>query len=356
MQRQSNIELLRIFALLLIIAHHLVVHSGLLAPYGPIHTNPNSLLNNVLIVLGAYGKTGINCFVLISGYFYCKQSFTLEKYAKLFLEVLFYRVLIHIIFLSSDLEFFSALDYIKIVLPFSSIGTLFVDSFLAFVIFIPFLNKLVQNITKKEHAFLTIVLLFLFTVLGTIKIPGIRISIMNYVSWFIVLYFTSSYIRLYPIKFFQNTLFLLTTSITIFLLSTISVLYCFNNNWKDPYYFVADSNAIFAFLLGLSLFLLFNSIKIPFNRIINTFAAGAFGVLLIHDHSVTMQRWLWNDFLNIANQYNKPHVLLLYAIYICSIFVICSLLDQIRIHLIEKKLFKSFYHSQKIQQQSSLIK
>ena len=127
LQRQSNIELLRIIAMLLIIAHHLVVHSGLLAQFGPIYSNPTELKSQSALILGAFGKTGINVFVLISGYFYAKKEFHFEKYAKLFFEVLFYRVLIHIIFLCAGFEYFTTFDYIKIVIPFSTIGTLFID-------------------------------------------------------------------------------------------------------------------------------------------------------------------------------------------------------------------------------------
>ena len=336
MTRYSNIELLRIIAMLLIIAHHLVVHSGLLAQFGPIYSNPTELKSQCILILGAFGKTGINVFVLISGYFYAKKEFLFEKYVKLFFEVLFYRVLIHIIFLCAGFEYFTFLDYIKIVIPFSTIGTLFIDSYLAFLLFIPFLSKLVSAMNQKQHRNLVLLLLTLFSLLGNFKAPGIRISIMNYLSWFIVLFFVGSYIRLYPHKLFSNIKYLLVSTISLLLLCCASILFCWHNKWSDPYYFVSDSNMPLAFLLGVSLFLFFEAIRIPYNKFINTLAAGTFAVLLIHDHSATMQRWLWQDLLNIKSYYEAPFY---YLFIIPAIYILCSTIDQIRIHYLERRLF-----------------
>ena len=325
--------------MLLIIAHHLVVHSGLLAQFGPIYSNPTELKSQSALILGAFGKTGINVFVLISGYFYAKKEFHFEKYAKLFFEVLFYRVLIHIIFLCAGFEYFTTFDYIKIVIPFSTIGTLFIDSYLAFLLFIPFLSKLVSVMNQKQHRNLVLLLLTLFSLLGNLKAPGIRISIMNYLSWFIVLFFVGTYIRLYPHKAFSNIKFLFCSTISLFLLCCASIIFCWQNKWNDPYYFVSDSNMPLAFLLGVSLFLLLNAIQLPYNKFINTLATGTFAVLLIHDHSATMQRWLWQDVLKINPCYKEPYAFLYYILVALFIFVLCSIIDQIRIRFIEKPLF-----------------
>lgn len=77
--RESNLELYRIIVMLLIVAHHYVVNSGLTSIGGPISSNPISLKSLFLLLFGAWGKTGINCFVLITGYFMCKSQITLKK-------------------------------------------------------------------------------------------------------------------------------------------------------------------------------------------------------------------------------------------------------------------------------------
>lgn len=55
----------------LIVLHHYVVNSGL-ADTMQLHGDfPKNL---VYAIAGGWGKIGINCFVLITGYFMCKSS------------------------------------------------------------------------------------------------------------------------------------------------------------------------------------------------------------------------------------------------------------------------------------------
>ena len=81
--------------MLLIVAHHYVVNSGL---FEILYDAPLNVSSTLMILLGAWGKTGINCFVLITGYFMCKSSFTWEKLLKLYLQILFYTIIIYSIF------------------------------------------------------------------------------------------------------------------------------------------------------------------------------------------------------------------------------------------------------------------
>lgn len=64
--RDSNIELFRVIAMLCIVAHHYVVNSGLLELISKTASlTPNSFF---LLFFGWGGKTGINCFLVITGW------------------------------------------------------------------------------------------------------------------------------------------------------------------------------------------------------------------------------------------------------------------------------------------------
>lgn len=82
-ERNSNIELLRIIAMLLIVMHHFSVHGlGKELPY---------CLNRYIAgttILG--GKFGVAIFVLISGYYMCRSRFTVKKLLKIWGQVAFY--------------------------------------------------------------------------------------------------------------------------------------------------------------------------------------------------------------------------------------------------------------------------
>lgn len=90
-ERNSNFELLRIISMLLIIAHHFVVNSGVMAEFDFRNINSNMLF---LQLFGMWGKTAINIFILISGYFLCEMTFTWQRWLKVYLQWKFYRIVI----------------------------------------------------------------------------------------------------------------------------------------------------------------------------------------------------------------------------------------------------------------------
>lgn len=108
------------------------------------------------------------------------------------------------------------------------------------------------------------------------------------------------------------------------------------------YFFVSDSNKILALMTGISGFLFFKNLKIGYSRRINTIAAATFGVLCIHANSDTMRRWLWADVCNNVGVYQKGNVMIHAVIAVVAIYVMCTVIDIVRIHLI--KNMKSFKH------------
>lgn len=221
--RESNLELFRIITMLLIVAHHYVVNSGLTSADGPIAANPMSGHSIFLLLFGAWGKIGINCFVMITGYFMCKSQITAKKFAKLLGEVMLYKIVIYLIFLFFGYEQFSVLRLVTLVLPVTSIQQNFTGCFITFFLFIPFLNILIHHMNERQHIKLLFLLFFTYVLFGTVHGGSFGVA-MNYVSWFMVLYFIASYIRLYPKKWFTNNKVCGLLLFISLLLSTASVV------------------------------------------------------------------------------------------------------------------------------------
>ena len=197
--RNSNLELYRVIVMILIVAHHYFVNSGLM----DLTINDTESFKSIYLYLfGMWGKTGINCFVLITGYFMCTSSISLQKFLKLILEVYFYKILIFIIFLFAGYETLSLKSLVRLSLPVTDVADNFTGCFILFWLTIPFLNTLIRNLTKKQHGLLIGLALSIYVILPLL--PFNRV-IMNYVTWFMILYFMSSYIRLYQIQVFSNT-------------------------------------------------------------------------------------------------------------------------------------------------------
>lgn len=94
-RKNSNLELYRIVCMFLIVCHHYVVNSGLI---DYLKENPHAPNSVFLYIFGMWGKTAINCFVMITGYFMCKQKTTTAKFIKLVSQIIFYNIIIYSIF------------------------------------------------------------------------------------------------------------------------------------------------------------------------------------------------------------------------------------------------------------------
>ncbi len=348
-KRDSNLELYRIISMLLIIAHHYVVNSGLTSISGPIAADPTSWRSLFLLSFGAFGKTGINCFLFITGYFMCRSNITAKKFIKLFGEVVFYDVLLNCIFWLTGYAPFSLGSFITNILPFTKIAQNFTGCYIVFFLFIPFLNILIAKITQKQHLYLIFLCGFTYVFMGTIPFFSVT---MNYVSWYIVLFFIVSYVRIYPSKFFEKTAFWGVCSLAFIILSICSVLACAWLGKKVdsffPFLFVTDSNTLLALLTGFSSFMFFKNLKIKYNKIINLFASATFGVLLIHAAGDNMRKWLWVDVLGNVTMYNSKWMPLHAVLSVFAIFIVCAFIDLLRIKLIEgpaMRLFDRWYNN-----------
>ena len=215
------------------------------------------------------------------------------------------------IFIASGYESFSLTGAVKAILPITSIGTNFTGCYLVFYLCIPFLNILVRNMSEKQHLALLGLVFFTYIFMGTM--PKFDAT-MNYVSWFICLYFIAAYIRLYPKKVFEKAKLWGVCTVVLAILCILSVLCCVwigaRIDKQIAFYFVTDSNTFLAVCIGVPSFLFFKNLKIKQSRMINTIAASTFGVLLIHANSDTMRKWLWQTVLNVKGAFSLSTPLL----------------------------------------------
>lgn len=345
--RNSNLELYRIIVMLSIVAHHYVVNSGLGEAISDDPFSTNSLF---FCLFGMWGKTGINCFVLITGYFMCQSQITLRKFLKLVLQIVFYNAMLGTIFLMSNYEIWylggnhhsTLIQFCFHLFPIKSVKDDFISCFILFWLTIPFLNAMLRNLNKKMHLRLIVLFLFIYTVMPYIPGGDVR---FNYVTWFIVLYFISSYIRLHPEAIYKSTssrvwgMF----SVLAVLMAMGSVAFFHLRTGGFGYWLVSDSNAILALLVGGTTFMFFKNIKIPHSKFINAVGSTTFGILLIHANSGAMRQWLWRETVDCIGHYDTPCYYLYAPAVVLVIFAICSIIDYIRIHTLEKWALRWIY-------------
>lgn len=338
-QRSSNLELYRIICMIMIVAHHYVVNSGLASEGGVLLSDYSSSNSIFLSLFGAWGKTGINCFLMITGYFMCTSKITFRKFLKLMGQIYLYKILLYPILLIAGYETLSLARLAKVAMPTWGFSDNFTGCFIGFWLTIPFLNILVNNMNKRQHELLLLLMLLLYTFLGSI--PSFYIS-FNYITWYCIIYFIASYIRFYPISLFERKKYWGWVTLIVFFLACGSIVVqrlLFGERVLLGYGLVSDCNKIFAVAVSVSSFLWFKNMNIKHSKVINAFGAGTFGVFLIHANSDAMRTWLWKDTVDAIGHYATMNtgMLVLYSfVVVLLVFVICNLIDQLRIATLEK--------------------
>ena len=321
--------------MLLIVAHHYVVNSGISEE---MYKDPVSLKSLYLYFFGMWGKTGINCFVFITGYFMCQSRITMRKFMKLLLWIYFYRVVIYLVFSVTGYQSYSFTTFLMLFLPFRNIADGFTGCYLVFFLFIPFLNILIKNLSKKEHLCLVALCLFIYTLWDNLTPFNVE---MNYVIWFCIIYLLASFIRFYHIgEHISNKRWGVFTLVSVILsiASVILNVMMGHHKFSVVFRFVADCNAIMAVVVSICSFMYFKGLSMNYHPLINQIGAATFGVFLIHANSDTMRQWLWKDLLNNAGHY-AGNIYIHSVLCVITIFSICALIDMIRLNLIEKPTF-----------------
>lgn len=338
----------------LIVAHHYVINSGLMDAFDTGIASTTSSNYVFLSLWGMWGKTGINVFILISGYFMCTSSLTVRRYCKVLLEWAFYHFGLYFILLIAGYETVGPeriFDLLFGIFRYANGSGNFMNSFLIFYLFIPFMNIFIRSITKAEFKKFVLLLVFVFTILSTFFFNKV---IFGEVFWFIAVYFIGAYLRLYPpawsesLKDSGRLLFLsliFAYGSVVFMILIGSVF-----NAGSAWFFMYDANRLGAVLVSIMLFVTFKNLNIGYFKVINLIAKTTFGVLLIHANSSAWREFMWIDLLHVNTFYALPLLVLIYrsVLIVAGVFISCSLIDIIRIYLIERPVFNHFNSVEKV--------
>lgn len=334
--RRSNFELLRIFAMLLIVMHHFSVHSPFVE-----FTNALSVNRLGIQFMEIGGKLGVNLFVLISGYFMCtSKEFKVKKIIVLFLQILMYSVLCYSVICIATNQF-SIREVLRTFLPITFVNWWFASTYFVLLFFTPFINKLIAVLSKQSYRSLLIIMAVMWVLIPTVTNTDFQ---SNNLIWFVFLYLLAGYIRIYPedMKISKKASFWASVIITLMMFLSVVVFDILGTKigWfasKATYFFGTQKLPLV--VLSISIFLLFKDIDIKTNKFINAVASTTFGVYLLHDHSA-MRDIIWNRIFRVGS-FQDSWVLLIYGAFCTvSVFVICSAIEYVRKLLFDKAFEK----------------
>lgn len=333
--RKSNIELLRIVAMVIIVMHHFAIHGGFAFSSETISINR---LWVQFITMG--GRLGVNIFVLISGCFLVsKSSIRTSKVLKLWGQVFFYSMTIFIVFCVLGLRPFSIAELIRHLAPIIFSQWWFASIYFVLYLLTPYINRLLRTFDKKQYICFLALLIFMWSIVPTFTMQTLY---SNYLLWFIVTYSIAGYIKLFGVKTKLSGVQLIGLSITGILITFLVVILFDILGTKIPFFsenalYLYEMNMIPMWVIAVLLFLGFAKLNIGYSKILNMVSSATFGVYLIHDNQY-IQPFLWERVFKNASYGNSRLLIPFSLIVVFVVFSGCSIIELGRIYLIENNI------------------
>ncbi len=329
--RSSNIELLRIVAMLMIISYHIILHcvNVQLVNLTSIEKLQNGWFNNpmfykemlVLALFMPFGLVGNAIFILISGYFLSDRDIDMLKISKKLLSQLFFAAItlvlsssIFISYVSEDELTQNLFSYIKIQY-FNKMSWFVGYYFIIMLVAFSFLNRFLASLDRKKY------LGFLFTILAISQLSwsgallddlakGLRTVVIG-----IFLYALGGYIKRYnPFEKFRGYVLVLTIIGTNCLIgisyhnTAIGKIQAYNYNLNVPGTIEVpftqsipkfDNYSIVVVIIGVCIFELFRRLRLPELKVLNLIAQSTFMIYLLHDNGFAYSIWQTQDWITL---------------------------------------------------------
>lgn len=322
--RQSNMEMLRIFSMLLIVMCHYATHG---------------VMKNVDIpaacqwqvdILKLGGGIGVDVFVLISGFFMVKSSISGKKILRLWVQIISFVLGFYLLFRLFPQEgiatHIGVRAWLYECLPVLTGQYWFISTYVLLMLLSPFLNRLLHQLPRMQVRWAIIVLGLFATVSPCL--PYNAYSNAGNLGLFILLYTIAGYIRLYAKVPEGRSLRYLACAAAGVLASVLVVAVTAkyggsNAQWFRLLFTVKEG----FYLMAISLFLFYGfwGLRMPSLKWVNTVAACTFGVYLIHDNPF-VRPYLWKELLNGYDMSCGGALFLHCIVSVSAIYVVCTLI------------------------------
>ena len=342
-ERQSNIELLRILAIMGVIVLH---YNNPLIGKGIVFAKEGSINFYILYVLESVFACGVDLFMLISGYFMCESKRrNIWRPIELIIQVMIFRETLYLVRVALHALPFSIKSAITTMIP----SNYFVILYCGVFMLSPFINILIEKLSMKSFGTLMLLSTILFSVVPTIvdvlgeirgdQFVGLSTIGMYGSQWgytivnFILMYLIGAYLRKGQCKFLEWK----SWKLIICLIANVLLLVLWARlNDKTGFFTERSSweycNPLIIFE-SVIIFTLFSGIKIGVNKVINYLAEGVFTVFLLHQ--------VFIPYLQIEKFVTGDPFFMIIHIFACAItlYLGCWCVHRIY-HLITDPIFK----------------
>lgn len=328
--RQSNFELLRIISIFGIILHHLVIKGastcGYIEPYDYGRDGVVGLIINSFVI------GGVNCFVLITGWF--GISHPCKAFSKVFLETVVFGLISYIFVMMCTSDF--SLRYLFDSVDFRN--NWFANSYIMLLLLSPIIEKSLLGILYEELK-RWIILLSVFNVIFVFGFHNLNSNGYNVVQ-FVYLYYIARFLRLgYDKK--KWCCLLRKYSVLIYVAAALCLsfglyeLSVYGKPVKSIVWF--GYNQPIVMILSIAFFITFAKLNIT-SSLVNDMSKSVFGVFVLHTtiHLIPIR----NEFAH--NIYLEYGYFGIFSLTI-AVFVVCMSIALPCSLLINKLMARSSY-------------
>ena len=328
-ERESGIELLRIVSMLFVLILHFIGSIGL-----PTRLETERLpIDSLKVILECAALIGVNCFVLISGYFGIRPR--IHSFVSLFLQCVFYSLGIYIILGWLGYLPFNSQETTSALLVFSQDRWWFVSVYVVLYMISPMLNKFAEHASRKEFVnalfLLAVVDIFWGFFLQSPYNPE------GYTLYhFIFIYMTGRYLKFWYQPGKNKNRYL---AVFIFCILLNAGIYfgklSFIPYSVGKYFGTLHYHNPLTIIAAITFFMYFRNLHIK-SKAINWISTSAFAIYLIHLHPQVYWPHLRPFIQKIAcNADNYFTGILLLTLLLITIFIGCILIDKIRMAITE---------------------
>lgn len=334
-KRNYNIDLFRIIAAFLVTVLHVLGQGGILKS-----TSPNETNYWIAWFLEICSYCAVNCFVLISGYVMVNKTVKAKNIIGLWLQVLFYSLLITILFFVFLPETRSIKNLVLAVIPILGRQWWYVSSYFALFFLIPFLNIAINHISQQTYKKFLLLLLLGVCCLDCF-FPRDPFNLNNGYSaiWLIIVYLFGAYIRKYDISekitSFKCIIGFFAMIVLTFL-SKVAIWFLTKSLFGQAFFEDTFISYISITILLSAIFLFLFCLKIKINntvsKLIGFVSPATLGIYLIHVHPLVFKFLIKDAFVSFATK--SPIIMILcVAAASLSIFVLCTIIELLRIQI-----------------------
>lgn len=342
-KRNSSIEVMKIIAMILIVISHSVPIYGDQNSIANMHLGaPTTNMTNLVLVLFRYcGHIGNTMFVVCSSYFLLDSTRSKkEKIMHIVLDTLVIS-LIHLS-IAKILNFNISKDEFDRQIHPMAYGTYwFVSCYLILYIIHPYLNKIINSISKQNLFRINIVLLFFY---GIVQYYITDAYYYSGVIGFITIYLCTAFVKKYMKAFSKNVRLNMIIAISALVSHILSILFinvyglATKLNDNDALFFWNSELNILTLIWGICIFNVFNSKKF-YNKIINTISSLTLVFYMIHENSLFSNK-LRPEFYEYVFSISNYRIVwvLIQVVAICVLGVIISLIYKYTLQKIVYKI------------------